>query len=114
MSPTYRLDANHQDLNRAAMTLGIIVVDNAKVKRNEPDQLDVWWGIPNPYGGPGIWVWVEYKTEAGKLRPGQERRISYCQAAGLPVEVVRDTTDIERVYNKYLEIMISPFKKITL
>jgi hypothetical protein len=103
---TYSLDANHHDLNRDAMRLGIIVVDNAKVKRHEPDQLDVWWGIPNPYGGSGVWVWVEYKTPGGELRLGQERRIMECREAGLPVEVVRDTADVERVYNKYLGIMI--------
>ena len=101
----YNLDENEPELTTAAKTLGIIVVDNDKVQRDEPDQLDKWWGIPNPYDGPGIWVWVEYKTEDGALRPGQARKIAEVQDAGLPVELVRNTADIERIYFKYLDIM---------
>lgn len=101
----YNLDSNDHDLDIAAKTLGFIVIDNAKVKRSESGQLDKWWGIPNPYGGLGIWIWVEYKTETGILSPSQEQRIEDCQLAGLPVEVVRSTADVEAVYHKYLRIM---------
>lgn len=103
----YKLDENHNELNRAALTLGIVVIDNAKVKRSEPDQLDVWWGIPNPYDGPGVWVWVEYKTETGKLRPGQARRIEEIKEAGLPVELIRNVVDVVEVFEKYREEMYS-------
>lgn len=99
---TYNLDANDHELTIAARTLGIKVVDNAKVKRAEGGQLDKWWGIPNPYGGPGVWVWVEYKTEAGTLRPSQYRELAECDEMSLPAEVVRNTADVERVYKKYL------------
>ena len=105
MSHVYKLDANHHELNQAARKLGFVVIDNAKVKRDEPDQLDVWWGLPNPYGRPGVWIWVEYKTIKGELRPGQRRRITECEQAGLPVEVVRNTADVERVYHEYREEM---------
>jgi len=101
----YNLDSNHKAIITAAQTLGIIVVDNAKVKRYEPGQLDTWWGFPNPYGGPGLWVWVEIKTETGTLNPPQQRNIADCNEAGLPVEVIRTTEDIERVYVKYLARM---------
>jgi hypothetical protein len=102
---TYHLDANHHELSIAAQTLGMIVIDNAQVKRAEPGQLDCWWGLPNPYGGPAVWIWVEYKSETGRLRPEQQARMIECLRASLPVEIVRSTADVERVYRKYLARM---------
>lgn len=98
----YSLDANHYELTQAAEHLGFIVIDNARVKRLEPGQLDCWWGIPNPTGGPGVWVWVEYKTAAGQLRAAQVDTVQTCAAAGLPVEVVRTIDDVIAVYHKYM------------
>lgn len=102
---TYNLDANHAELTMAAQTLGIKVVDNARVKRDEGGQLDTWWGLPNPYGGSGVWIWVEYKTATGPLRPSQYRELRECDEMQLPAEIVRDTADVERVYKKYLARM---------
>lgn len=98
---TYSLDANHTEIVEAFEKLGCKVVDNAKVKRHEPNQLDVWVGFPNPLGGLGMWVWVEIKTPDGKLRPGQQEMIAVCENMALPVEVVRNTRDVERVWQKY-------------
>ena len=104
---TYNLDSNHADIVKAFRDFGAMVkiVDNAKVKRREPGQLDLWVGLVNPYGQIGVWIWVEVKTATGKLRAEQLDNINDCEDKGLPVEVVRSTADVERVYHKYLEIM---------
>lgn len=104
---TYNLDSNHADIVNAFKDFGqmVMIVDNAKVKRHESGQLDLWIGFVNPLGNIGIWVWVEVKTDEGKLRPAQQDNINECLDKGLPVEIVRSTADVERIYHKYLEIM---------
>ena len=101
----YNLDLNHDEIVTAFETLGCIVIDNAKTKRYEPGQLDLWVGLPNPYGGLAVWVWVEVKTSTGALRAEQKKTIADCKEAGLPVEVIRSTADIEAMYHKYLGLM---------
>ena len=96
-----QLDTNHREIVLAAQSLGIMVVDNAQVKRAEPGQLDTWWGITNPNTGYGVWVWVEIKFEAGRLSPAQIENIQDCLSAGLPTEVVRTVDDVIRVHKKY-------------
>lgn len=102
---TYKLDANHSDIVDALLRCGFIVEDNARVERDEPDQLDLWAGLPNPCGGLGIWIYIEIKTPTGIIRPGQQRKIEDCQAAGLPVEVIRTTDEVIEIYHKYLAMM---------
>lgn len=101
----YHLDANHKEIVEAFQKLGCVVVDNAKVKRDEPDQLDIWVGVRRDYADflGSVWIWVEIKTESGTIRQGQQRTIAACEAAELPVEVVRNIADVERVWRKYQE-----------
>ncbi|MCP4363528.1 MAG: hypothetical protein GY796_36480 [Chloroflexi bacterium] len=102
----YNLDENHNDIVQALQWMGgSKIIDNARVKRDEKGQLDLWWGLPNPHGGPGIWIWVEVKTESGNLTEKQEENINDCESLRLPVEVIRNTADVERVYKKYLKLM---------
>ena len=98
---SYQLDANHKDIIAAFEQLGCLVIDNAKVKRYEPSQLDIWVGMLNHYTNTGLWLWVEIKTPAGQLRPGQATRIAECHDKGLTAVVVRTVADVEVLYNKY-------------
>lgn len=101
----YKLDSNHQEIIEAFQKLGCKVVDNAKVKRQESGQLDLWVGMPNVYSGLGIWIWVEVKTESGQLRSSQSTNIQEALDKGLPVEVVKNIADVEAVHQNYLAIM---------
>lgn len=102
---TYNLDANHKDIVDAFEQLGAKVIDNAKVKRHEPGQLDIWVGFSNPFVSPGLWIYVEIKTETGTLRPAQDDTIKDCKERGLPVEIVRSVADVDKLYHKYLALM---------
>lgn len=104
---TYNLDSNHADIVNAFRDFGqmVMIVDNAKVKRYEAGQLDLWVGFVNPSGNIGIWVWVEVKTIDGKIRPEQRDTIAECLDKGLPVEIVRSTADVEKMYHKYMDLM---------
>ncbi len=98
---TYKLDSNHNPLNLVAQNLGVFVVDNAKVKRAEKGQLDCWWGITNARTGVGVWVWIEFKTPGGKLKPEQLENLEWCRQKGLPAEVIRTEGDVLKAYERY-------------
>ena len=98
---TYKLDSNHNEIVLIAQQLGIKIVDNAMVKRQEPGQLDVWFGITNAETGAGVWVWVEIKTVTGNIRPSQQESINDCQVRGLPQAVVRTVDDVLMLFEKY-------------
>lgn len=102
----FKLDANHQEIVEAFEKLGCLVVDNAKKESYEAGQPDIIVGLPNPYNPIGIWVFVEIKTDTGRLRSSQEKFINDCRERNLPVEVVRSTADVEEMYYlRYLAIM---------
>lgn len=106
----FKLDANHLDIVKAFEQLGCKVIDNAKVKRAEAGQLDIWVGFSNPYEGEGRWVYVEIKTETGQLTTSEDgnsqtKTVQDCLDRGLPVAVVRSTFDVEVLYHFYLSLM---------
>ncbi len=97
----YKLDSNHKEIVYMAEQLGILIVDNAMVKRHEPNQLDVWFGITHPETGAGIWIWIEIKTETGIIRLSQQEKIGDCKLRGLPVRVIRDVDDLMELFNEH-------------
>lgn len=109
----YQLDANHLEIVAAFKQLRCKVVDNAKVKRGIAGQLDIWVGFSNPYSyqQPGLWIYVEIKTDSGKLTTSadngnsQTETVQDCLARGLPVEIVRSVADVEKLYYIYLALM---------
>lgn len=103
----YKLDENHKQIVEAFEELGCLVIDNAKVERKEAGQLDIWVGLQNPYSPMGFWIWVEIKTDVGELTKAQETSVIQCTEMGLPVEVVRNTVDVENVYYRWLAIMMA-------
>lgn len=64
-----------------------------------------WAGLSNPFTNIGKWIYVEIKTDAGTLKVSQADTIKDCQERGLPVEVVRSVSDVDKLYHKYLALM---------
>ncbi len=104
----YKLDANHLEIVRAFEQLGFKVIDNAKVKRHEAGQLDIWVGLSNPYNRRrkmGMWIFVEIKTEKGTLEPAQEKMVEDCLDRDLPVSIVHSVADVDRLYKTCLSFL---------
>ncbi len=99
----YKLDVNHKEIVITLQQLGCLIIDNAKVKRDEPGQLDIWCGITDNQTNSAIWVWIEIKTLTGNPSPSQIRTIQECNDRQLPVEIIRTVEDCVKLVRKYTD-----------
>jgi len=85
-------DANHNEIASAFRSLGWSVVDMSNVGNGVPD---LCVGGYHPGEGRKVTVWVEVKTQKGKLRECQD---AFAQSwRGRPMEVARTVDDVMRI-----------------
>lgn len=95
----YNLDANHTEIVNDFLRLGCAVAEIARGNTHIAGWPDLVVGIPRHAEGDGVIIWVEVKAEGGDLGVAQTE---FRQVWDLwPVEVARNTEDVERIYSQY-------------